>query len=178
MNLALTQPEVIHYLQWGGLALAALVLLFLLGAVIALIGLGTQWARKQFLLADAALSPLGQTPIGGLVHSAVAELKSGVDDITDPYVQAVHGVLQTVVSGVVQAVLPQYIERAKELVTPEQVQRFLLYMVTGIEELTDGEVATEDDIPTMSYGVPEPDTPVSMVPDQEHIPAGPNEATK
>lgn len=161
MIVALTQTEVVNYLEWGGLALAALILLFLFLAILALVGVGAAWARKQFLLADAVLAPLGQTPIGELVHGAVTELKTGVDQITDPYVTAVHGVLQSVVSGVVEAVLPHYIERAKEVVTPEQVQRFLLYMVTGLETLTDGEVATEDDIPLAPFDVPE----------QEHIPA-------
>jgi len=74
---------------------------------------------------------------------------------------------------VVEAVTPQYIERAKELISPEQVQRILLYMVTGMADLTDGIPATNAP-PTEGVPVPErkPDT-VSDLPihEQEHTPS-------
>ncbi len=176
MIVAVTQTEVLHWLGWGGLGLLALVLLFSFGALLALVGLGAQWARRQFVAADRALVPVGQSPVGKLLYDAVVRLRPQVDEVSDPYVQTVHGVVQGLVVGLVQTVAPQYIERAQKAISPESVQRFLAYILTGAEELLDGQPADMDDVPTASYGVPEPDASVMPAPEQEHMPGGKRDA--
>ncbi len=146
MLFAFSQADFLDVLAWGGLGLLALVLIFALGLVLALMGLAAGWAKRQFAVADAALVPFGKTPVGGVLHDAVAGLLPQVDEVTDPYVAAVHSALNNVVLGVVQAVLPQYTERAQKAISVEQVQRFLLYMVTGAEELLDGEAGAVPDV--------------------------------
>lgn len=165
--LAVTQTDVLHALGWGGLGLLALAMIFALVIMLALMGVALGWARRQFAIADAALAPLGRTPVGTLLHDAVAGLQPKVDQVSDPYVQTVHGIVQGLVTGVANAVGPQYAERARKVITPEQVQRFLLYMVTGADELLDGEAGEAPDV----------SSPEVTAPPVETMPEGPNAAT-
>jgi len=121
-------------------AVLSLALLFVAVAVLALV---TTRARRWFVAVDAALIPFGQSTVGGLLHDAVAELKPHVDQSTDPAVQAIRDALLSVSA----AVVPMYAARFQTVLTPENVSKFLTLLVDGGAELTDGDPATDADVP-------------------------------
>lgn len=92
---------------------------------------------------DRQLAPLG--PQLTPLHDALVQAESAFDDPDDYLVK---------------------------LIQRPAVTAAILSIIQAAKALTDGVPADADDVPKASYGVPEPDSGATQIPEQEHIPPG------